>query len=437
MKRLFFVASLAILAAACQKTEIQNEVQTPISFSTETGKQTRAITQDSENKTYPTDQPFGVYAYSYQVTTDETTGESTRKHGTNHTPMDNVEVSVRSGDSKWAATGDVKYYWPNDPSTRLDFYAYSPATGSANATNGKNKPHQQINGLFHSEADGLKLTNYTHSNMYVDFMVATPVIGATYSDQNGNANETITGDVPLVFGHKMTQVNFTVKLNAPLKANSTTEYVNTYPNIDFTINSIVLNNIVSKSTYSYNNEADTESSTLAWNPGESSVISDYKVYPATKVAYTDQTDYPHSYGAPAIDNIDDSSADVEAEVVLRTDANIRTTTEGETVKTLAISRANPGVSFNTTPVTMIPQTWLSGTNEQSVTITYTISGVGVATEQVVKTFPITAPSYPTWDINKKITYTLTIGLNEITFAPSVTNWGNNVNVYEYSPENIN
>ena len=47
-------------------------------------------------------------------------------------------------------------------------------------------------------------------------MVATPVIGATYSDQYGNADLTITGNVPLVIGHKMTQVNFTVKLNAPV-----------------------------------------------------------------------------------------------------------------------------------------------------------------------------------------------------------------------------
>ena len=49
MKRLFIIASLAILAVGCQKTEIQNEVQTPIGFSTETGKMTRAIVQNGEN----------------------------------------------------------------------------------------------------------------------------------------------------------------------------------------------------------------------------------------------------------------------------------------------------------------------------------------------------------------------------------------------------
>ena len=446
MKRLFFVASLAILAAACQKTEIQNEVQTPISFSTETGKQTRAIVDGTDAK-YPTDQPFGVYAYSYQLTTDANGAyTTTRKEGSDHQPMNNVEVS--NSNSKWAATGDVKYYWPNDPSTRLDFYAYSPVTGSQNTPSGKTyAPHQTLNGLSHSEADGLKLTDYIHSNMYVDFMVATPVIGATYSCQNGDANDPATGDVPLVFGHKMTQVNFTVKLNAPVKeavltdeeTTTATTYENTYPNIDFTINSIVLNNIVSQSTYSYKYEFDTGTgadATLAWTPAQTPVISAYKVYPATTDVAPTDGEFLNSYGAPALTNIDASSTDkTEAIVVLRTDANGGKREVGGTETTLTVNAANPGVSFNTTPVTMIPQTW-STDAPQSVTITYTISGVGVAKETVVKTFSITNTSYPKWDINKKITYTLTIGLNEITFEPSVTNWENNEDVYEYSPENI-
>ena len=75
MKRLIIIASLAILAVGCQKTEIQNEVQTPIGFSTETGKMTRAIVQNdpsnpTANVTYPSSQPFGVYAYGWQKEND-------------------------------------------------------------------------------------------------------------------------------------------------------------------------------------------------------------------------------------------------------------------------------------------------------------------------------------------------------------------------------
>ena len=69
MKRLIFIASLAMLAVGCQKTEIQNEVLTPIGFSTEVGKQTRAIVdnpappQDGSTPTsvaHPTTQPLSV-----------------------------------------------------------------------------------------------------------------------------------------------------------------------------------------------------------------------------------------------------------------------------------------------------------------------------------------------------------------------------------------
>ena len=73
MKRFYFIAAMAIMAVGCQKTEIQNEVQTPIGFSTEVGKQTRAIVQ---NKVYPegetTAQPFAVYAFGWQEANDNT-----------------------------------------------------------------------------------------------------------------------------------------------------------------------------------------------------------------------------------------------------------------------------------------------------------------------------------------------------------------------------
>jgi hypothetical protein len=83
---------------------------------------------------------------------------------------------------------------------------------------------------------------------------------------------------------------------------------------------------------------------------------------------------------------------------------------------------------------MIPQgAW----ETQSFTISYTISGTGVATETIVKTFDFAdavAAAVPTWDINKNVTYTLTISLNEITFAPTVTPWEETAGNY-YDPAN--
>lgn len=425
MKRLIFIASLAMLAVGCQKTEIQNEVLTPIGFSTEVGKQTRAIVQDG---TYLTDQPFGVYAYGHQ--------------GNDITPvMDNVEVSYTAAvdadentnpptvatPEKWGVTTNnnitTKYYWPNDPRTIMNFYAYSPAKPKTGVDSQK-AAHQELTGeITHDENDGLTLTDYLHSNMYVDFMVATPVLGATYSDQDGTEGtaEDLTS-VPLSFGHKMTQVNFTVKIadNAD------------YPNVDFTINSIVLNNIKSQGTftYKYNPAVDQtpESVTEAWAFDQTPVTSSYQIYPATTAGATSATDY--SAGAPALTNVD-AEETTEQTVILRTDP---TGTRDD--QQLTVNAANPGKSFSTTPVTMIPQSLTNDDAQtdvdQSFTISYTISGTGVATETIVRTFDFadaTANPVPTWGINQKITYTLTISLHEITFSPSVTTWDESTGDY--------
>ena len=410
MKRLIFIASLAMLAVGCQKTEIQNEVLTPIGFSTEVGKQTRAIVQDD---TYNSEQPFAVYAYGHQENVVTKV-------------MDNVEISFTEGTTstsdKWAASVDnnvtTKYYWPNDPTTTLNFYAYSPAHNTS--VSKANKNHQKLNGtVSHSEEGGLTVTNYTHTNMYVDFMVATPVLEATFKDQDGsNGSASGLKSVPLTFGHKMTQVNFKVQLAEN----------EDYSNIDFKINSIVLNNIVNNGTYSYSYTAPADqapaSVTESWSDATTPQKSSYNIYPTTTAS-----------GAPELENVNEpgegeTAATTEETVILRTDYNSRVVNGN----TLAVSAENPGTSFSTTPVTMIPQT-LTNTDKttsddiisnggQSFTISYTISGTGVATETVTKSFEFAdaMTNAPVWGINKKITYTLTISLNEITFAPSVATW---------------
>ena len=408
MKRLIIIASLAMLAVGCQKTEIQNEVQTPIGFSTEVGKQTRAIVSN----TYDPNQPFAVYAYGHQGNAAATT------------VMNNVEVSytAASGEgteaipAKWSATGTTKYYWPNDPTTTLNFYAYSPAQPKSGNPDTEKAAHQELTGtISHTEAAGLKLTDYVHSNMYVDFMVATPVLGATYSNPDGNdatpTTEGAEGSIPVDFKHKMTQVNFTVKIADNVS----------YPDVDFKINSIVLNNIVSNGTYQ-SAVGQTEES---WGAASTPATASYKIYPATTASVPSEPtngDNGYSYGEPALTNADSETTEVT--VILETDAETPTT------------KTNPGRSFSTTPVTMIPQSWnATAGREQSVTVSYTISGTGVATETVTKTFKFAEASTtaPTWGINKNVRYTLTISLHEITFTPSVSNWDDETTGYYVDP----
>ena len=174
---------VGFVATSCSKTIVKDEVETAISFSTESGKLTRAIVQ---NNAYFNAQPFGVFAYSHQKDAqDVVIAEKTT------TVMNNVEVyydnQTDANNPVWRASGDVKYYWPNDPRTSMDFYAFSPACSTANVTKTL-AAHQQLNGTVdHTEADGFKLTDYSHGNMYVDFMLATPVKEATYVDPSGPA----------------------------------------------------------------------------------------------------------------------------------------------------------------------------------------------------------------------------------------------------------
>lgn len=385
MKRLLIIASLAILAMSCEKTIVSNGVRTPIGFSTEVGKQTRAVVQ---NATYPTDQPFAVYAYGHQVIGNN---DATTKI------MDNVEVgytaAVNNNPEKWSATGNTKYYWPNDPRTTINFYAYSPAlvtppTATAN--------HQKLNGtIAHREtADnsgpaGLSLTGYTHSNMYVDFMVARPVKEATYQDQDGVSGQAQSlSAVPTSFNHQMTQVVFNVKTGEA------------YSGITFTVTDITLNNIKDKANYSHTtltpsyadqNVNQTTSFTQGvWSnqevtTGANDAKGTFNIFPAEKYV-SGQVEN----GAPGID------ANEAAKVV--TDQTV----------------------LATTPVTMIPQDLVTAV--QSFTITYTISGTGVATETVVKTVDLYSANHTSWGVNQKVTYNVTIGLNEILFNPTVVGW---------------
>ena len=73
--------------------------------------------------------------------------------------------------------------------------------------------------------------------------------------------------------------------------------------------------------------------------------------------------------------------------------------------------------YSTIPVTMIPQ----NLGTQEFEIKYSISGDGLANEDVTKT--ITIPTTPSsWGANQKITYKITIGMNQITFNPTVADW---------------
>ena len=380
MKRFFIIASMAVLAVGCQKTEVQNEVQNQIGFSTEVGKQTRAVVTTAFDQT----QPFGVYAYGYDNGTP------------NANPvMSNVEIAKIEA-AKWGATGTVKYYWPNNANSTLNFYAYSPYIGSNIDFSGNAKTlpaHQKMTATpTHNETAGLSISGYTHTNMYVDFMVATPVIEAKYGDQGGDASEG-ANVVPAVFHHEMTQIVF--KVNT----------AQTYNDVTFIVENITLNNIGNKGAYV--NDM-VKSSTFAigdWSITD--YTGSYQIFPQT--AYNATT---AENGCPR----DGFTTQDEFEV-------------NQSEKTLI-----------TEGVTMLPQEIEDG--KQSFTITYRIAGTGVAEETVTRTVdfydfnPQNAAGVDQtrvdWANNQKITYSVRIGLNEIYFNPTIVDDWTNVVGNEYT-----
>ena len=347
---------------------------------------------------YSDDQPFAVYAYAYQ------------NGRYKNVVMDNVEVA--KGNDGWKANDDITYYWPNDPNTKIDFFAFSPyiqrpdsnpndTVDDESQDASADKPHQlmAVASLTHDKATGLAFTGYTHENPYVDFMEATPVDDATFSDPDGTATGTslINGQVPLTFNHKMTQVVFKV----------TTPKV--FPGVKFTVSNITLKNVKDKGGYSNGN----------WTYDFSGVDTRriYTVFPADSDQGADLVNEPTTGTVEPAVVLDYTNAGPEAAVALK----------------------------STTPVTMIPQsmtkaskasiagedTYATETAAQMFSITYSIEGKGVAAETVTKHIPFfafDADRAVDWIPNMSVVYTVSIGLNEITFMPSVAKWADDTNV---------
>lgn len=184
MKKSLIIAGLACLAlAACTKNEVVSVApDQEITFQTAINKaSTRALIPSTA---YPTDVPFGTFAYFYP----NTFGTETKLY------INNAEVkntTLATSGTAWTTT--PAYYWPKNG--KLTFYSYSPYTISSEVS-------------CDYSTTGLKITNHdVDAQQDVDVMVADRKDNQT---ANG-ANAGYTG-VPTVFRHKLAQVvNFKIK----------------------------------------------------------------------------------------------------------------------------------------------------------------------------------------------------------------------------------
>lgn len=349
-KHIFGIAAACVALAACSKNEVKvNVPDQEITFQTVVGKaSSKAIVSTS---TYPTDVPFGTFAYFYP----STFGEDTQLY------ISNAEVknttSATSGDA-W--TTDPAYYWPKQG--KLTFYSYSPYTI-------KDK-------VSCDETKGLKINNYdVDANQDVDVMVADRV-----DDQTQNGNHAGYNGVPTEFRHKLAQVvSFTVTTKDDYAKGTTTA-----PKVGdkfFFVKEIKIGNIAYKGTF----ESSLKPS-----------LSDKGSWTKT----TDKKDYTWY-------------SNTTGEQFSKTNSASPSTITNNYLLVLPQKMTDKGEG-NVTDVEYIQITydihtyWGTGTNEYSKeTVTQSVDLKSVSAS---------------WEVNNKYSYNITVGLNQIYWAPSVVAW---------------
>ena len=373
MKKVLFIAlSAGVALAACTKNEVKPvNVDQEITFQTVVNKaSTKAMIDGS---TYDTGNTFGTVAYL-----EPAGGNSASVY---------IETSeVKFNTTYWST--DTKYYWPVQGS--LSFMSYSPY---------KYRESDSTDILVGHEYNKLNISNYdVASHQVTDLMVAEIKKGQ-------KANSTQSGawqkGVPTIFHHKLSQVvaiNFqTVDTENP---SIVKDYANTrdgsenhkYKSGDqqYFINEVSFKNTYFKGSYVYDGTAETASE--SWTKGATSVESTgwYK----------------------------------------ETTANSSGKFSGGTFNTT--NNQNGGLNY----LLVLPQTFTNtGSKDQALYIKYTVrtyykndvlatANTGY-TDEVIET---TVPLYKIhatdnkWDMNKKITYTISLTKQRIYWDPSVVDW---------------
>lgn len=268
------------------------------------------------------------------------------------------EVSYNTSVAFWSTA--TPYYWPKDGST-LTFYSYSPF---------KDQNDDEIN--VSSTADGITITDYgVATRQETDLMVADAATGQT---QNTTTIGSWVTGVSTVFKHKLAQVvaiNFqTVDNNANVMDYAKGHTAGSYEAGDkvFIINNVKLKNIFETGTY-------TNATAESWNTVGSM---------STEISWHTNT---HSVAFNA--------------------GEYNTTRDGSNYRLV------------------LPQTFETTGTMQQLEVNYTIKtytdDVNFATETITETVDL-ADLHTAWEMNKKYTYIVKIGLDRIYWAPSVVEW---------------
>lgn len=370
MKKILLIAIPALtLFAACAKTEVKPVQTDPqqISFLPFASRTSSKALIDGT--TYPLTETFGSFAYfNAKGTTFPTDAEV-------YIPESEVK-NTTGATSGTAWTTDPAYYWPKQGS--LTFFSYSPYSINASVDCDK--------------TDGIKITDWdVDANQTVDVLVADVKTGQTKNGDNGG----YTG-VPTIFRHKLSQI---VKFTFATKddyCGGREESAAQVGDKFFYINSVKINNIDYKGTYTSTNAVS------------GTALGSWAVTNTDKKAYT-----------------------------WYEDATTGTAFGYDTKKADAPCDNADGY------ILILPQTFTEPAdrtttgyeqNEKNIQISYTIktcTGTGTFSKEKVEDVYVTlydvqydnaSATLTNWEMNKKISYTITVGLDQIYWAPDVVDW---------------
>ena len=275
--------------------------------------------------------------------------------------------TLETSGSAW--TTNPKYYWPKQGF--LTFMSYSPYEDLKTIVTCK------------SENDALaeiKIPNWdVDANQDVDIMIADRVDNLT---ANGN-NAGYTG-VSTVFRHKLAQL---VKFSVQTKEDFRNLDENNLPQAGsklFFLKKIELQKIVTKGSFS--------------SGIEPSNINIGVWFPLTSSEGTDYTWYNNEEATLAQGNASEFN-------------------------TTAVALSSGDI--NTNGYLLVRPQYFASDDNKKIVITYVIRSYTSATaysdETVVQSFNIYSATQ-SWGINKKYSFTITVDLNQIYWAPSVENW---------------
>ena len=382
---LFAIAALALLAS-CAKTEVvpvQNDGDQLVSFQTAVSRQGTRADELISGTTYPVDETFGTFAYFNAANTAFPTESGL------YIPESEVRFKSSTATAYWAT--DTPYYWPKQGS--LTFFSYSP--------------YDELNAVTDCDVtDGIQISSWdVNANQKVDILVADVRKGETK-----NTAGTVYNGVPTVFRHKLAQVvNVSFRTEYDYCGGRTEATANVGDKF-FYVNTVKINNIQYKGSYrsgidvdgtnlgAWTVDADTQSYTwydvqpTAANPaaGTAFGVTAVAVDPAAKLTNSYLLVMPQTFDKPADLN------SLASEKTIQISYTIRTCT--------GVNGSDRTFSTENVKDVVIPLWQIQG---------------GKDADAVAGTAAVDATP---WNMNKKLSYTFIIGLDQILWDPSVVDW---------------